>query len=258
MTTPHRQTALLLLPDMFHSAPRHQAQPVTSAAVDGIPGPVADSRSRYDSAPVGTVAMSAPQRPTANTAVTALLAALVALLCSACSASGPLTQEDTMDPQAELAARPTLDEMVVRYDQMLQRIRDRLDIELGPFTWYEARQPTWSTCGRDFPSDLGGRTTSSPSWAFEGNIPDDQWPHAQRVVADITAEYGFVTAGLQIDTPATHSKPGHHVTGGVDTTFDAYYDFGTNVNTSIRVSSGCHLATNFATTAPSTGTRATP
>jgi hypothetical protein len=225
--------------------------------VDGLTGPVADLDAAMTSAPVETVPMSLPRRQTANSAVTALLAALVALMCSACGASGLFAQEDTMDPQAELAARPTLDEMIVRYDQMLQRIRDRLDTELGPFAWHQAGPGSWSTCGPKFLIQLGGRTTSSPLWGFKGNVPDDQWPRAQRIVADITAEYGFATMGLQIDTPATPSKPGHHVTGGVDTILDAYYEFGTNVNTSIRVSSGCHLASTSATTAPSTGTRAT-
>jgi hypothetical protein len=127
---------------------------------------------------------------------------------------------------------------------MLQRIRDRLDNELGPFPWFEADPRSLNTCGRDFPFQLGGRTTSSPLWGFQGNIPDDQWPNAQCIVADITTEYGFATMGLQIDTPATPDKPGHHVTGGVDTALGAYYDFSTNVNTSIRVSSGCHLPAN--------------
>ena len=198
-----------------------------------------------------------PQRQTANPVVTALLTALLALLCVGCSTPGQFTQEETMDAQAELAARPTLEETIARYDQMLQRIRDRLDTELGPFTWYEARPRTWGTCGRDFPFQLGGRTTSSPHWGFEGSIPDDQWPRAQRIVADVTAEYGFATAGLQIDTPAAPDKPGHHLTGGVDTTLGAHYDFGTNVNTGIGVTTGCHRSTNPTPWAPSTGTPAT-
>jgi Lipoprotein confined to pathogenic Mycobacterium len=197
-------------------------------------------------------------RQTANPVVVALLAALLALLCVGCSNTrGPSTPEESMDAQAELAARPTLEEMIARYDQMLQRIRDRLDAELGPFTWYEADPRTWGTCGRDFPSQLGGHTTGSPLWAFKGSIPDDQWPHAQRIIADITAEYGFATAGLQIDTPATPGKPGHHLTHGFDTTFGAHYRFGTNVNTSIRVTSGCHRSANPTPWAPSTSTPAT-
>jgi Lipoprotein confined to pathogenic Mycobacterium len=182
-----------------------------------------------------------------------LLTALVVALCAGCGGPAPFTQEKTMDPQTELAARPTLEEMTARYDQMLQRIRERLDTELGPFTWYEADPPTWGTCGPRFPFQLGGRTTTSPLWVFTGNIPDDQWPHATRIVADITAEYGFATAGVQIDTPATPGNPGHHVTGGVDPNLDAHYDFTTHVNTVMRVSTGCHLATDSTAGATTTG-----
>jgi hypothetical protein len=194
-----------------------------------------------------------PHRQTADPILAALIATLVALLCVGCSIPGQLAQEGTMDAQAELTARPRLEEMVARYDEMLQRIRDRMDAELGPFTWFEHRPRSWGTCGSDFPFQLGGRTTSSPLWVFEGNIPDDQWSRAQHIVADVTAEYGFATAGLQIDTPAT---PGHRVTGGVDTTLGAYYDFSTNVNTTLRVTSGCHLPANPMPGAPSIGTPA--
>jgi hypothetical protein len=140
---------------------------------------------------------------------------------------------------------------------MLQRIRDRLDTELSPITWYEADPPSRGTCGGDFPGHFGGRTTNSPLWVFNGNIPDDQWPRAQRIVVDITAEYGFATAGPQIDTPATPDTPGRHTTHGIDTTLDAYYEFSTNVNTIIQVTSGCHLPANPTPRAPSTGTPAT-
>jgi hypothetical protein len=184
------------------------------------------------------------RRQPAQRVVAALLTALIALLCVGCSTPGQFTEEETMDAQAELAARPRIEEMIGRYDQMLQRVRDRLDAEIGPFAWYESRQRTWSTCGWDFPYQLGGRTTGSPLWMFKGNIRDDEWPRAQRIVAEITAEYGFATAGLQIDTTRAPGKPGYHVTHGSDARLGAYYDFETNVNTTLRVTSGCHLSTN--------------
>jgi hypothetical protein len=195
--------------------------------VDGFTGPV-----------TGTAAHHRPRHRHRPHVGVVLLTALVLLLCVGCSSPAPSPQEKTMDPQAELAARPTLEEMTARYDQMLQRIRDRLDTELGPFAWYEADPPTRGTCGPKFPFQLGGRTTTSPLWVFTGNIPDDQWPHAKRIVADITAEYGFATMGLQID------RPGDHLIHGFDTTLDAYYSIGTQVATALQVSSGCHRSTN--------------
>jgi hypothetical protein len=185
-----------------------------------------------------------PQRPHQRGGVVALVAVLTVLLCAACSTPGLFTREKTMDARAELAARPTLEEMTARYDEMLQRIRDRLDTELGPFTWYEARPRSWGTCGGDF-SNLDGHNTSPPSWAFATNVPDDQWPRAQRIVADITAEYGFAAGGLQINTS------GRHLTHGFDTTLGAHYSFGTHLATTLRVSSGCHRSTNPTPWAPS-------
>jgi hypothetical protein len=61
--------------------------------------------------------------------VTALLAAR---LCLGCGAPGQPTQGQAMDAQPELAADTRLEEMIVRYDEMLQRIRDRMDTELAP------------------------------------------------------------------------------------------------------------------------------
>jgi predicted LppA-like lipoprotein len=242
---------------LFRSGPQQGGWPVTSAGVDGFSGPDPISMPQHGTAGIeGRADILRTPRVRVRRTAPVVAALLAALLCVGCSTPGQLTQGEAMDAQAELAARPRLEEMIVRYDEMLQRIRDRLDAELGPFTWFEHRPRTWNICGSEFPVELGGRTTSSPLWAFEGNIPDDRWPRAQRIVADIAAEYGFATAGLQIDTPATPGKPGRHVTGGVDSTLGAYYDFGTNVNTSIRVDSGCHLPANPTPGAPSTGTPA--
>ena len=179
------------------------------------------------------------RRQTVRHRVAVVLTALLALLGVGCGAPGEPTQKDIMDARSELAARPPVEDMIARYDEMLQRVRDRLDADLGPFAWYEADPRSWSGCGWDF-SGLGGHNTSSPLWGFDGNIPDDRWPHARQIVADIAAEYGFATAGLQIDTPAAPGAPGYHLSGGVDTALGARYSFGTQVNTSLRVTTGCH------------------
>jgi hypothetical protein len=186
--TPRRRPAqsaelrLTLHARFLRSAPWRRVRPVASADVDGFTGPV-----------TGTVAQQRPRtrRPPVGAV---LLTALMVVFC-ACSSPAPPTQETTMDPQAELAARPTLEEMTARYDEQMQRIRDRLDTDLGPFTWYRSDGRTWGTCSKRFPSHLGGYTTTSPMWVSDRNIPDDQWPHAKRIVADITAEYGFATMG---------------------------------------------------------------
>jgi Lipoprotein confined to pathogenic Mycobacterium len=223
------------------SAPRQRARPVASAHVDGFTWPV-----------TGIAAQPRPRRRRRAPVGTVLLAALVALLCAGCGHPAPSTEEKTMDPQAELEARPTLEEMTARYDEMLQRIRDRLDAEFGPVTWYKTSGRTWGNCGKTFPSHLGGRTTTSPLWVSDRNIPDDRWPHARRIVADITGEYGFAIMGLQID------RPGDHTINGFDTTLDAHYSFATQLATVLQVSSGCHRSVTPTPWATSTATAETP
>lgn len=162
------------------------------------------------------------------------LAMVLALLTLLTACIGPSPQEERMNAEAELAARPTSEEMISRYSEMQQRIRDTLDTELGPVEWSVRRDSAESTCGGDF-SAIGGRNIAMAPWGFDGNIPDDRWPRARQIFADIASEYGFAPAGLQID------EPGRHSTNGVDVALGAQYTFGTNVNTSMQITTGCHL-----------------
>lgn len=164
----------------------------------------------------------------------ARLAAALAIVSLLAACTGPPPQEQHMNAETELAARPTSEVMISRYSEMQQRIRDALDTELGPFQWSMLRDGAEGTCGGEF-SGIGGRNVYMAPWGFEGNIPDDQWPRARQIFADIAAEYAFVPAGLQID------EPGRHSTNGVDETLGAHYSFGTNVNTSMQIATGCHL-----------------
>ena len=142
-----------------------------------------------------------------------------------------------MDPKAVLAARPTSAQAVARYEQMQQRMRTRLDAELGPFRWRQVIAGEDGGCGAAFPPELGGVVVYLPSWGFDANIPDDQWPRAKEIVTAIAAEYGFTTPTLQVD------EPGRHTSTGADTLLGAQYDFGTQAATSLQVTTGCHLAT---------------
>jgi Lipoprotein confined to pathogenic Mycobacterium len=140
-----------------------------------------------------------------------------------------------VNPAAVLAARPALEEVVADYEEMLARIRVALEAELGPLGWRRFRDRTPSTCGHDFPYELGGRSVHLAPWGFDAPVADRDWPRARRAVAEVAAGYGFVTAGLQID------GPGRHVAGGIDPVLGASYDFGTQRATTLQVSTGCHL-----------------
>lgn len=174
------------------------------------------------------------RRVTLTTRITAAVAtAAVVVALAACGSPSDLSERERMDRQAELAARPASETVVSRYEQMQQRIRDRLDSEIGPFAWKTFHSGGESTCGTDFPN-MGGRNVALPLWGFDGNLPDTDWPRAQQIFTEITAEYGFVSAGLQID------QPGRHRISGVDTRLGAHYDFGTQDNTTMQITTGCH------------------
>lgn len=137
------------------------------------------------------------------------------------------------DPMAELSARPTLEQALARYEQMQQRIFDTLSAELGPFVWQRISDGIGAGCGEDFPPGSPGQTKSLPLWGFEANIPDERWPRAVRLIADISDDYGFSPPTVLADRPGQHDIFASDGYGG-------NYQFGTEVNTSWQVATGCH------------------
>lgn len=179
---------------------------------------------------------------TARRARALLLAVLVAL-ATGCAPSGP-TEEELVDMRAELAARPSLEEAVARYEQMQQLIRDRLDTEIGPFDWRTVLEGSEGGCGFLFP-DMGGTSLGLPAWGFDAGIPDADWPRAKQIITEITTGYGFDTPTLQID------QPGRHRTTSADTTLGAQFIFSAEGLSTMQVTTGCHLR---AADRPATGT----
>jgi hypothetical protein len=184
-----------------------------------------------------------PCRRTGNLVVAGLLSAFLALLGAGCGALEPAPQRDT---RAELALRPPVEEMVRRYDHMLERVRDRLDAELGPFAWRESMGRSEGSCDQEGFAGVGARTIETPTWTYDGNLAGDGGPRAQRIVADLAAEYGFADpVTRQVDDSG--GVPVGRTSHGVDLELGAFYNFSTQAGpgrpaaTSIRVTSGCHL-----------------
>jgi hypothetical protein len=178
--------------------------------------------------------MHRPSHRRAAALIGLLLAVSAPLTGCAVALPAPTTQEAPMDPAAELAARPRLEEVVARYEQMQQRLGDRLDAELGPHAWYQDRDAGDSPCSSPY-DDAGGRQWRSGGWKFDGPIPDRDWPRARQILAEITAEYGFTLDGLAVD------QPGRHTVNGVDPVLGAHFEFGSQDHTRIYVKTGCHL-----------------
>ena len=167
--------------------------------------------------------------------VRTVMCVVLALCCTGLLAGcgGRAEEEKVKDPQAELNARPTSSEITARYEEMQQRIRQRLDTELGPFAWKVFRPAGESTCAPEF-DGLGGKEVYLPSWGFDGGISDAAWPRAKQIVTEVVAQYGFTTPTLQID------RPGNHETGAADLALGAQFNIGTAGNVTMQVTTGCH------------------
>jgi hypothetical protein len=182
------------------------------------------------------VLLNRPTRPLTATpgAMVKALKAVVSAVFAAVLLAGCAGPSAEQEEHVDVTGRPGLEQVVARYEQMQQRIRDRLDAELGPFAWEQPRPESRSPCGAH---DSEGVRMFMAVWTFDGNVPDRDWPRARDIVTTVAAEYGFTTAGMQIATP------GHHRTTAADPTLDALFDFRTQVNTLMQVTTGCHPAT---------------
>ncbi|GAB3376324.1 LppA family lipoprotein [Amycolatopsis echigonensis] len=158
-------------------------------------------------------------------------AALALVLVGGCGQKGP----DVSDAYDQLLSRPDIDQAQAAYTTMAKTIRDRLAAEFGR-TWEQGGELSGSTCGNDYPGlDSDGQTLRLPRWDSPGNLPDADWPRAQALVGQIAAGYGFNS-----EPKVFTNRPGDHdvVFGKPD---GALLHFGTAVNTTVRVETGCHL-----------------
>ncbi|ASO18516.1 hypothetical protein FHR81_002924 [Actinoalloteichus hoggarensis] len=158
-------------------------------------------------------------------------ALIVVPLIAGCG--GATREEDTVnDDRAILLARPDIEEISERYEEMQERITTRLSAELGPWEWVNDRNMTRSGCA-DFPH-VGGESRSLDRRHFRGNLPDTQWSTAVEIVTEITGEYGFGEPEVIVDRVDDHEIVGRD-------SFGARYTFGTAANTLLSVATGCHL-----------------
>lgn len=153
---------------------------------------------------------------------------LLALLAGCSSTAGTAS-----DPATELAARPSAQEIIARYEDMQQRIRDRLDAELGPRGWERRSAGTRAGCDGEFANTDGARVWM-PRWGFRGGVADRDWVRVEQITDEITAEFGFTSPLLQVD------EPGRHETGAADPALGAQFLLSARGDTTLAVITGCH------------------
>jgi hypothetical protein len=159
---------------------------------------------------------------------------LGALLATGCSTEPRPTQGENMqDHRATLQQRPSIEEITARYNQMQQKLRDRLSTEIGSLTWSVSDPLSRAGCA-DFTDVQEAESRVLDSWKSEGNLPDADWPRAVAILREVTAEYGFAEPEAIVDRPSDHEV---QASDG----FGARYQFGTANNTLLMLSTGCHL-----------------
>lgn len=143
---------------------------------------------------------------------------------------------DTAELFDELTRRPDIDVVDTRYRGMLDAIRDKLVAEIGLPPWIPTGNPVNASVGRGPFARLGGdgeirRFTSGIS---PGTVSDVDWPRATAIVAELAGPFGFAAPTVVVDRPGDHevSLPGEY--GGE-------LLFGTAVNTTLSLTTGCHL-----------------
>lgn len=169
-----------------------------------------------------------------------LVASLV--LVASCSDGGqyldPKPTGSAMSQQqqyAELSNRPSLEEVVERYEEMRRTIRDRLTSRFGLPVWTEQNSPRSSGCAPQFPDvdskDAGKKFLSR--WFSTAPVTEN-WQEAKQIVVDVSRTYGFNSISLDIQRPDDAEFNVNDQNG-------AELSFGSAKNTVLALTTGCHL-----------------
>ena len=159
--------------------------------------------------------------------------ALLAFALGGCGVIG-MGGKSVDDQQATLRQRPDIEQISARYEQMQAEVRDRLTAEIGGLAWVNDDNESRSGCGFDFSDVHEGESRLLARWTALGNLPDARWDDAVAIVQEITGEYGFGTPEVVLDRPGNHRIV-------VPDSYGGTLNFGTSVNTILRMYTGCHL-----------------
>ncbi|MGH3931231.1 MAG: LppA family lipoprotein [Pseudonocardiaceae bacterium] len=134
-----------------------------------------------------------------------------------------------------LQQRPDIEQITTTYEQMQEQIRQRLSDQIGPLLWINQEPLATRGCGFDFQDVEGTTSRSLETWVSKGNLPDNRWDQAVRIIAEITARYGFAQPRVIVNRPSDHQIR-------ISDPYGGELIFGTAVNTILGLDTGCHLS----------------
>lgn len=146
----------------------------------------------------------------------------------------PRPDQESAEQLRELRARPDIDDVTRRYEELSALVRERTAAELGLPAWESNTERSSSGC-RDYPAvdQFLKEARGLPGWYTRAGVPDDKWPEAVRIITRVGAEYGFGDPVTVVD------GPGDHEVSLVDR-YGGELIFGTRTNTAMYVRTGCH------------------
>ena len=139
---------------------------------------------------------------------------------------------DSASADAVLRGRPTLEQEQARLTAVGEQVRDALSSRLGLSMWSQADPGNAAGCGDDPDSD--GFVAFLPLLALTGGVPDGQWNQAVTVVEEVAGGAGFGKAERVVDQPGQHEV----VLRGER---ESLLRFGTTLDATLRLETGCHL-----------------
>lgn len=175
--------------------------------------------------------------------ITAAFAAAGLLFVASCGDGSEYFNGGSVDDKSheqkidELLQRPDIEQVLAKYTEMEEEIIKQLSDEVPSLTFYKVENSgLGGGCGFEY-SGIGEWTAKKQGLGTnksDGNLPDEQWPEALKIVTDISTQYGFGNPRAFQDEPGMH-----HVV--FSDRYGAGLRFSTAVNTLVAITTGCHL-----------------
>jgi hypothetical protein len=138
--------------------------------------------------------------------------------------------------QAQLAARPTLDEAVAGYEKLRTTLRERLARDFGVTGWTEEPGSTeFSGCAPQFPALTEQEASKKflPRWYAPMSLLP-RWDQVKQAVREVAGGHGFTTVALDANQAGDAEL-------NLTDQLGAQLSIGTSKNTVLSLTTGCHL-----------------
>jgi hypothetical protein len=169
---------------------------------------------------------------------------LTALLLGSCSKpADPFTPGADVNADqdavfAKLMKLPDIDEATKQYQRMAAELQTSLGDQIPALKhWSVANEQIRAACGDDYPGiGSAGEDLSLENYVVPVKLPDADYERALTIVGTVSAKYGFTAQPQRMhDAPGSHDAFFHNQTDG------SSIQFGTDKQTLIGVTIGCHL-----------------